>query len=434
MVLKKYINFINDHENRLFTVYLFLIIFFLPISVLFNYVSPTLTDQFNFFYFSRLILIIYSLLLITLYKNNYKPNYNLLLILILNFIYIFNYNFGYTVDYDYKFSDKLQIISSLKEDIFHNKNKYNIISASVILCSIIPVFFHNKINEDFFSKLLKLLLFIFIALVIFNSFVNFKILINGYKEFYDFFSQKTVNVHQLLIIPFLYFNIFFIKTKKFKFIELILLTTCLFIIILFKSKIYLYGLLFFLVIALFFEKNFSQNQNIKRRITKLLVFFLIGFLLINIIYKIEIFNYDKFYILPFIISLENFDQISLHSLRFSIDSRLDIWKYYLENFTHGNKIIGNSIYNNNLPTYPHNIFIDILYCTGVLGLSLFFFLISKILLNVRKIYNKNRLLFLIFIQLSYVSFFSGFFFVNIPLIMILALLIRFIGDSDFIIK
>ena len=110
------------------------------------------------------------------------------------------------------------------------------------------------------------------------------------------------------------------------------------------------------------------------------------------------------------------------------------YKYYLENFTHGNKIIGNSIYNNNLPTYPHNIFIDILYCTGVLGLSLFFFLISKILLNVRKIYNKNRLLFLIFIQLSYVSFFSGFFFVNIPLIMILALLIRFIGDSDFAIK
>jgi hypothetical protein len=60
MVLKKYINFINDHENRLFTVYLFLIIFFLPISVLFNYVSVTLTDQFNFFYFSRLILIIYK--------------------------------------------------------------------------------------------------------------------------------------------------------------------------------------------------------------------------------------------------------------------------------------------------------------------------------------------------------------------------------------
>jgi len=130
MVLKKYINFINDHENRLFTVYLFLIIFFLPISVLFNFVSPTLTDQFNFFYFSRLILIIYSLLLIALYKNNYKPNYNLLLILILSFIYIFNYNFGYTVNYDYKFSDKLQIISSLKEDIFYNKNKYNIIIFS----------------------------------------------------------------------------------------------------------------------------------------------------------------------------------------------------------------------------------------------------------------------------------------------------------------
>ena len=187
MILKKCINFIHEHENGLFTVYLFLIIFFLPISALFNYVSPTFKEKFNFFYYSRLILIICSLLLIALYKNNYKPNYNLLLILILNFIYIFNYNFGYTVDYDYKFSDKLQIISSLKEDIFYNKNKYNIISASIMLCSIIPLFFHNKINEDFFSKLLKLLLFIFISLIIFNSFVNFKILINGYKEFYDFF-------------------------------------------------------------------------------------------------------------------------------------------------------------------------------------------------------------------------------------------------------
>ena len=433
MVLKKYINFINDHENRLFTVYLFLITFFLPISVLLNYAIPNLLEKFNFFYFNRLILIFYAAFLIILYRKNYKLNFDLLLILILNFIYIFNYNFGNIIDHDSEFTDKLKIISSLKEDIFFNKNKYNIISVSVILCSILPVFFFNKINEEFFLKLLRLLLFLFIALVILNFFLNFKFLIS-YGEIYTFFSQEKVSVHQLLLIPFLYFNIILVKTKKLKLLELIFLTICVFTIILFKSKIYLYGTLIFLIATLLFEKNFSQNQNVILRIVKLILIFLTGILLVNIIYQMQILDTDTFYILPFIISLENLDHVSYHSLNFSIESRLDIWKFYLENFNYGNKIIGNSIYNKNLPTYPHNIFIDIYYCTGVFGLSLFFYLIIKIIFNIKKIYNKNRLIFLIFVQLSYVSFFSGFFFINLSLIMIFALLIRFLKDSEFIIK
>jgi O-antigen ligase len=434
MVLKKHVNFINEHKNRLFTVYLFLIIFFLPISVLLNYVIPNLQEKFNFFYFNRLILILYSGFLIILYRKNYKLNFDLLLILILNFIYIFNYNFGHMIDHVSEYTDKLKIISSLREDIFFNKNKYNIISVSVILCSILPVFFFNKINEEFFLKLLRLLLFLFIVLVILNFFLNFKFLIVSYSEIYTFFSQEKVSVHQLLLIPFLYFNIILLKTKKLKFLELIFLAICVFTIILFKSKIYLYGILIFSIATLLFEKNFSQNQNVIRRIVKLIFIFLIGILLVNIIYKMQILDTNNFYILPFIISLENLDHVSYHSLNFSIEARLDIWKFYLENFNYGNKIIGNSIYNKNLPTYPHNIFIDIYYCTGVFGLSLFIYLIIKIIFNVKKIYNKNRLIFLIFVQLSYVSFFSGFFFINVSLIIILALLIRFLKDSEFIIK
>lgn len=433
MILKKHLNFINEYKNRLFTVYLFLITFFLPISVLLNYAIPNLLEKFNFFYFNRLILIFYAAFLIILYRKNYKLNFDLLLILILNFIYIFNYNFGNIIDHDSEFTDKLKIISSLKEDIFFNKNKYNIISVSVILCSILPVFFFNKINEEFFLKLLRLLLFLFIALVILNFFLNFKFLIS-YGEIYTFFSQEKVSVHQLLLIPFLYFNIILVKTKKLKLLELIFLTICVFTIILFKSKIYLYGTLIFLIATLLFEKNFSQNQNVILRIVKLILIFLTGILLVNIIYQMQILDTDTFYILPFIISLENLDHVSYHSLNFSIESRLDIWKFYLENFNYGNKIIGNSIYNKNLPTYPHNIFIDIYYCTGVFGLSLFFYLIIKIIFNIKKIYNKNRLIFLIFVQLSYVSFFSGFFFINLSLIMIFALLIRFLKDSEFIIK
>jgi O-antigen ligase len=256
----------------------------------------------------------------------------------------------------------------------------------------------------------------------------------SYGEIYTFFSQEKVSVHQLLLIPFLYFNITLVKNKKLKFLELIFLTICIFTIILFKSKIYLYGILIFLIATLLFENNFSQNQNVIRRIVKLIFTFLISIILVNIIFKMQILDIDNFYILPFIISLENLDHISYHSLNFSIESRLDIWKFYLENFNYGNKIIGNSIYNKNLPTYPHNIFIDIYYCTGVFGLGLFFYLIIKIIFNIKKIYNKNRLIFLIFIQLSYVSFFSGFFFINLSLIMIFAFLIRFLKDSELVIK
>ena len=156
----------------------------------------------------------------------------------------------------------------------------------------------------------------------------------------------------------------------------------------------------------------QQKKRIKSRISFQFVEYY------NIINKI-IFDYYK------IDTSSEEAVVSNNKINDQLKVRYHILNFYLQNKNNFNYFLGNSIFNKNLPSYPHNIFMDVYYCTGWFGLTLFLFLIFKIFYNIKKVYRQNKLFFLIFFQLFLVANVSGFFFINISLMASMAILLRF---------
>ena len=90
----------------------------------------------------------------------------------------------------------------------------------------------------------------------------------------------------------------------------------------------------------------------------------------------------------------------------------------------------NNIFSTQAATYPHNFFVDLVVCTGILGTALFIFLVYYIIKNI-KIFSIKKMFFLIvFIQSLIFSIFSGFLFTNIVFNISLAILLCFISEKD----
>ena len=78
-----------------------------------------------------------------------------------------------------------------------------------------------------------------------------------------------------------------------------------------------------------------------------------------------------------------------------------------------NFILGNNIFVENIVTYPHNIFIDILMCTGLFGCALFLALIVYISKHICKnLSRENFFIVIIFVQSFLFANLSGFVFSN----------------------
>ena len=90
--------------------------------------------------------------------------------------------------------------------------------------------------------------------------------------------------------------------------------------------------------------------------------------------------------------------------------------YFLTEVEKFNWFFGNNIFSKNLVIYPHNFLLDILLCTGLIGLIIFFIVnIKLITIVIKKKLYKNIFIYVIFIQSLIFSSLSGFFFVNIIL-------------------
>ena len=88
--------------------------------------------------------------------------------------------------------------------------------------------------------------------------------------------------------------------------------------------------------------------------------------------------------------------------------------YYLFYTDKLNILIGNNLFINDIYTYPHNIFIDIFICTGLIGLLIISVILSQIIKKLKFNLNQNNIfIFIILIQSFIFSNFSGFLFTNI---------------------
>jgi hypothetical protein len=416
-------NNISGKKEILSTIYFFSLLFFLPFCTLITFLEPVHSKELSIFFFARQIILLFSIAIIALFYKDFKLNYNLVILLIIFLLYLFNYNYGDKVNYDnVYFTDYLNYLNELKEDLFYNKKKYNIISAALILHSIITIFFISSINERLLIFFVKIIFFFFLMVIFLKIYDNYNLIINNFDEINKIFSKSYVNINGLLVIPFFYINLFFLKKKK-KFIEYIILFLSLAIIIFFKSRNFFFCSFVYLIIIYYLERKIKKYSN-KLILTKLLIFFLF-------IFYSQIENFDnKFKLISNIykFNIENHEssraEIASNQIESQIRVRLDILNFYWQNKNNFGEFFGNSIFNNKLPSYPHNVFMDIYYCTGLFGLMLFIFLIFKIFFNIKIIYTNNKLSFLIFFQLFLLANFFGFFFINISLIASLTMLYK----------
>ena len=147
------------------------------------------------------------------------------------------------------------------------------------------------------------------------------------------------------------------------------------------------------------------------------------------IYLLPIVFISLFLIIYYILYQSNQDIPG--SLYNSIALRIAYIKLFLLDTIDLNYIYGSNIFSKNIYTYPHNFLIDIFICSGFFGL----FLIGLLLVKINKIFkNKNlyfsNFVFLIFFQLLLFSLLSGFFFVNIELNILCAIILNLSNFKD----
>jgi hypothetical protein len=412
---------ISRKNEILSTIYFAFLLLFLPLCTLITFIDPILIKKFDLFFFTRLVACLFSITIIITHFNNFKLNYNLIILLIIYFLYLYNYNYGTIVNYnDAYYNEYLVYLKQLKEDFFYNIKKYNIISAAIILNSIITFFFISSIDKKLFLLSIKILLLLFIFIFFLKIFINYYYYINNIDEATIIFSKSYININLLLLIPFFYLNLFFLIKNK-SYIEYIILVISFLIIFLFKSRIFFFGSIIYFIVIYFLEKIINKNNN-KLILTKLLI--IISLFLIS---QLQIENNKvKLVFDSYKIDTSSEEQVvSNNKINSQLKVRYHILNFYLQNKNNFNYFLGNSIFNKNLPSYPHNIFMDVYYCTGLFGLILFLFLIFKIFYNIKNIYRQNKLFFLLFFQLFLVANVSGFFFINITLMASMSILLSF---------
>ena len=113
------------------------------------------------------------------------------------------------------------------------------------------------------------------------------------------------------------------------------------------------------------------------------------------------------------------------SLYNSLNIRISYIKLFLFDSDNINYIYGSNIFSEQIYTYPHNSLIDIFICSGFFGVIILFFLFYKLIDFYRVNYKfPLNFIILIFIQLSIFSLLSGFFFKNITLNILLAIMLN----------
>ena len=211
----------------------------------------------------------------------------------------------------------------------------------------------------------------------------------------------------------------------------------------YKNRFFNFHLLFFpfpifLLIQFVKINNFEEPAIIYIIFTLLFLFLIkanlviITLLITFFFFKIKVFSLQKqiFYSLFFLlifIAIIYFLQKFTGTIIESLYTRLLILEY-LTKIEEPFLFFGRSFLLSKIINYPHNYFLDIYLTTGLFGISFFIIFLQKI---IKKIYNtKINYLSILAIYSLIFSFFSGFFYLNIALNILLVASLILINEND----
>lgn len=394
--------------QRINEIYLVYVIFGLSIAIFLKDINLTYLKIafFEPIYFYRALLFLFSLYLFSINKK--KFNSSIFFLSFISLIFLINSIFGEILILN---QDKNLLFEqyNIKPHSFFSTEKINILIINFFNIYIpLLVLMLIKFNIDlnwFYKTSYKICEIFIIILTIYISITLFILLYqpehkNKYFGFESDFAKHFINPHGLLYI----LNIFFIqniieifnKSKIKKNLIYIILIIVLFLI---SGSILFFGLCAITLIVYSFFK-------LKK--TYLYFSLILFFIYISIIY----------------LNTETNNMVH-GSLYNSISLRIAYIKMFLFEVNNMNYFFGSNIFSEKIYTYPHNSFIDIFICSGFVGIAILFFVFFKLLNLIKFKYQHTYFfIYLIFIQLLIFSLLSGFFFKNITLNILLAIIIN----------
>ena len=446
----KQILYLNQKFSQIF--FFILLIFGLSISILLKEFNLLLLPNYdlNIINIYRITIIIFSINVFL--SSEKKINLPILLLILVNIIFIYNSLFGEEMTFNILASDfynQINVgldtysgipvgVTTVLDPFFNNSKKYlliNIFNIMLPLCVFLFIFKLNfKLNT--FKTLSRKICSFFLYALCFIIFIKFSIIVEAYikntdlnldnikyvivlnniSDLLSFLSDVQnffFNPHGIIFILNFYFLLIIDKiyTEEvgYNSWDLIKIFLILFCIIIFNSPIHL---LICLMTFLFYYLN--HNKKFKYFFYSFTIFGLVIFLIF----------FKDIYI--------NLNNINEHgSIINSILIRIYNIKYFFFHSENFNYIIGNNIFSGNIYTYPHNMFADILICTGVTGLTLFLFFLYKLFLTLKNLMNSNNLfLICLLLQSFLLANLSGFFFSNIAVFSILIISFIFLKEKE----
>jgi hypothetical protein len=417
------------YKQLLLEYYFVFLLFLLPISTLLKLYTVNIFFFKNFispFIYLKIFFILYTIILFFFLEK--KFNSKILLLLILNFFFLCNVIFNneiVLIENQSKYFYFLEHIDINTISIAHQKSKIIINNLFLIM---LPLLLFSFLNLKLYKFDIGNILFKFSSTYIFFlSFYFF--LLKIFNEPHK--SMEMINENNLISPHFIYLgimyfiisllNLIIFKKKKSWILLFLLLITFIFLYYLKAILILLIGFIC-LAIALAIKKKIKGFLLI---IVLSPIIYIIFILIIN--YKFS--NY--FYLGDHSI-LHNLNTKGGGTILYSLAIRVGLINFYVFEINKLNLLIGSSIFTDNNFTYPHTILLDIFISTGFIGAIIFSIIILRLFNSLKKMINfpKFHLFILVFTGVYIHSIFSGFFFDNYQLNIILCIFLTLEKFND----
>lgn len=415
--LKYILNYLNKYSQIIF---FFLLLYGLSISIFFKELNLIFFKNydFNFLIIYRSLIILFSLIVFFIMKK--KVNYLIFLLILLNFLFLFNSLFGEELKFDLiakSFYKGINISYNELDNFFISKNKILIINIFNIILPLIVLSFCKNLNFNFNN-------FKYLSLKICNIYLFFIFLLIIYKSTLAAignitFDEMFINSHSMIFILNIYFALILdtiFNNKKFNHSNMIKLIAIIICFILGNSFIHL-GICF--LTTIFYILKFNTT---KKYLLYTTIFFF--FILLLILFSQIIFTDFNFF-------LKSLDYIEPGNALNAIYARVMNIKFFLIHATNLNLFFGNNIFTDNVYTYPHNMFVDLIVSTGFFGIIIFLIISLTLIKNVKiNLNNKNFFFLIILIQSFIFSNLSGYLFVNTTFNIVLAICLCFFNEKE----
>lgn len=417
-------NIIINLNKNLQIIFLCLLFYGLSIAIFLKEINLIFLQNFDLklIILYRILIIFFSIYFFFHIKK--KLNIFLLIYLLIFFLFLYNSFFGQNFIFRI---DPLIFYSSINisydvADLFF-QNKYKVITISifnVILPLLIFLINKNfKVNIKKFKNTSLFICNLFLYSLSIFIFYKFLMIKSGMIKL----NEAFINLHSMIYILNIHFILLFdaLKKRGYKFNFKILFNIILIFLCFFVTEATLH-----FVISLFGAFIFLNFNRLNKKfiILSVITFSIIILIIYSIINYYEIENIQRY--------IDYRDPGGVANSVYVRIMNIIYYLFYTDNF---NILIGNNLFIKNIFTYPHNIFIDVYICTGLIGLLIISIVFSQIIKKFKLNLNQNNIfIFIIFIQSFIFSNFSGFLFTNMIFNTSLAACLCFLKEKDSLIS